>query len=161
MKYKSADLNYDVQRGFLLVANAGRHLRTTADTSLDSLLSSVAGTSTITTAVITRAYKAAVAKKLPPLPPLGTIPKNRRDIDLMPEPYRSHWEHAYYAEQVGQLMTGSFDLIPARIARNAMSHKPLKNVMVYKEKTDPNIDGIPHTLVIQEPSMSSNHHILF
>ena len=24
-----------------------------------------------------------------------------------------------------------------------MSHKPLKNVMVYKEKTDPNIDGVP------------------
>ena len=101
MKYKSADLNYDVQRGFLLVANSVRHLRTAADASLESLLSSVHGTDTITKAVITRAYKAAVTQKLPALPPLGTIPKNRRDIDLMPEPYRSHWEHAYYAEQVG------------------------------------------------------------
>jgi hypothetical protein len=75
------------------------------------------------------------------LPPRGVIPRNRAGIDLMPEPWRSDWEMSFYSEQHSQLTTNSFDFIPVYSCRNAMTYNVRKNVVVYKEKLLPNVNG--------------------
>ena len=59
----------------------------------------------------------------------------------MQEPYRSDWEMSFFKEQLVQLESNSFDFVPTRICRHAMTHNIRKNVIVYKEKLLPNVNG--------------------
>ena len=63
-------------------------------------------------AVTTNLAHASLYEHMKCLPPYGIIPQTEKDIDSIPLPWRAMWEASAVKEELAQLTTDSFDLIP-------------------------------------------------
>ena len=74
--------------------------------------------------------------------PLGRVPKSLEHIHTFPEPHRSMWELANVTEQLNLVKV--IDYVPAKAITPSEGAKPMREVVVMVEKTEPDKDNKPY-----------------